>query len=265
VPPSFDVTALVVLTSVPGAIPLTLTENVQEALEGSVAVASVTLADPATAVIVPPPQLPVSPLGVATTRPAGIVSVNPIPVSVVLPLGFVRLKVSEVVPFSGIDAAPKTLLNVGGPTTVMLAFDVFPVPPLVEETVTELFLTPAVVPVTFTKKVQELLIPSVAPERLTLEEAAVAVIVPPPHAPVSPFGVATTTPAGRLSVKATPVSAMLALGLLTVKVNFVFWFTPMLEAPKALVIVGGVPTVRFAVAVLPVPPFVELTAPEVFV
>jgi len=33
----------------------------------------------------------------------------------------------------------------------MLAFEVFPVPPFVEETVTLLFLIPAVVPTTFTE------------------------------------------------------------------------------------------------------------------
>src|SRR5437899_4168420 len=37
------------------------------------------------------------------------------------------------------------------------------------------------------------------------------------------------------------------------------------EAPNALTIDGGVATVRFAVAVLPVPPFVEVALPVVFV
>src|SRR5689334_17577396 len=39
----------------------------------------------------------------------------------------------------------------------------------------------------------------------------------------------------------------------------------MLAAPKALVMDGGAATVRFAVAVLPVPPLVEVTAPVVLV
>src|SRR6476659_8493623 len=39
----------------------------------------------------------------------------------------------------------------------------------------------------------------------------------------------------------------------------------MLAAPNALVIEGGVATVKLAEAVLPVPPFVELTAPLVLV
>jgi hypothetical protein len=40
------------------------------------------------AVIVPPPQLPVKPLGVETTKPAGNVSLKPIPPSVVVVLLF---------------------------------------------------------------------------------------------------------------------------------------------------------------------------------
>ena len=54
-------------------------------------------------------------------------------------------------------------------------------------------------------------------------------------------------------------------GLLSVKVNEVLAPTKMLDAPKALVIVGGVATVRLAVAVLPVPPLVEVTLPVVLV
>src|SRR5579864_9594618 len=50
-----------------------------------------------------------------------------------------------------------------------------------------------------------------------------------------------------------------------VNVNDVVPFSGMLAAPKALVIVGGVATVKLAEAVLPVPPLVELTAPVVLV
>lgn len=42
-------------------------------------------------------------------------------------------------------------------------------------------------------------------------------------------------------------------------------FSEMLLTPKVFVIEGGIATVRFAVAVLPVPPFVEVTFPVVFV
>ena len=48
-------------------------------------------------------------------------------------------------------------------------------------------------------------------------------------------------------------------------VRLVVPFNGMLAAPKALAMDGGEATVKFAVAVLPVPPLVELTAPVVFV
>ena len=68
-----------------------------------------------------------------------------------------------------------------------------------------------------------------------------------------------------MSLNATPVSASDAFGLLSVKVNDVFAPTRMLAAPNALVMVGGVATVKLAEAVLPVPPLVEVTLPVVLV
>src|SRR6202049_5208922 len=61
-PPSADVTAAVVLFLNTGAVPVTFTLNVHPALAASVAPVRLTLADPAAAVIVPPPQVPVTPL-----------------------------------------------------------------------------------------------------------------------------------------------------------------------------------------------------------
>jgi hypothetical protein len=153
----------------------------------------------------------------------------------------------------------------GGEVTVMEALDVLPGPLSVAVTVTELFFTPPVVPVTFTLKVQEVVLARVAPERLTLPEPATAVMVPPPQEPVRPFGVETTRPAGRVSVNATPVSEVVVFGLSMVKLSEVLPFTGMEAAPNTFVIVGGVATLRFAVAVLPVPPFVEVTDPVVLV
>lgn len=115
------------------------------------------------------------------------------------------VKLSEVEPLSGMLAAPNALVMVGGPTTLTLALDVFPAPPLVELTLTLLFFTPAVVPCTLTETVQLAFGARLAPERLTVEEPAVAVAVPP-HVLFRPEGVATTRPAGRLSVNATPFS-----------------------------------------------------------
>src|SRR6185369_4921071 len=115
---------------------------------------------------------------------------------------------------------------------------------------------------TFTETVQEALAASVPAERLILPEPATAVAVPP-HVLFRPDGVATTRPAGRLSVKAIPVSARLVLGFWIVKVSEVVPFSGMLAAPNTLVIEGGVATVKLAEAVLPVPPLVEVTLPVV--
>ena len=84
--------------------------------------------------MVPPPQEPVSPFGVETTRPAGSVSLKPTPVSVVVVLLFWMVKVKLVEPFSGMLAAPKALMITGGATTVIDALEVLPVPPSVEVT-----------------------------------------------------------------------------------------------------------------------------------
>ena len=70
---------------------------------------------------------------------------------------------------------------------------------------------PAVVPCTFTETVQLALEASVPPVRLTLPDPATAVAVPP-HVLFNALGVATTRPAGRLSVKAIPVSASVVFG-----------------------------------------------------
>src|SRR5215471_20042802 len=106
-----------------------------------------------------------------------------------------------------------------GTLTVTEAVAVLPVPPLVDVTgPVTLVSCPVVVAVTLTENVQPVWAARVAPERLTLPLPAVAVMLPPPHDPVRPLGVATTSPAGNGSVNATPVSAR-PLGLVTVKVS----------------------------------------------
>ena len=145
VPPSVEVTLPVVLFCVPAAMPVTFTENVHEVEAARIPPDRLITLVPAVAVMVPPPQEPVKPFGVETTRPAGSVSVNPTPVRAIA-FGLAIVKLSEVEPFSGMLAAPNALLISGGPTTVMEAFDVLPVPPLVELTLTLLFFTPLVVP-----------------------------------------------------------------------------------------------------------------------
>ena len=101
---------------------------------------------PAFAVIVPPPHVPVSPLGVATTNPAGNESVNDTPVKELLALGFVIVKVKDVVVPTSMVPAPNVLVMEGGDRTVSVAVDVFPVPPFVELTFTLFVFVPLVVP-----------------------------------------------------------------------------------------------------------------------
>ena len=82
-PPCIEVTAPVTLFCGPEPVAVTFTVNVQDDDDASVAPLRLTLPDPATAVIVPPPHVPERPFGVDTTRPPGNVSVKPTPVSVV--------------------------------------------------------------------------------------------------------------------------------------------------------------------------------------
>src|SRR5438093_672092 len=88
--------------------------------------------------------------------------------------------------------------------------------------------------------VQDVPAARVPPLRLTLDEPAVAVMVPPPHEPVRPFGVATTRPAGSVSVKATPVRGVPAFGFVSVKVSVVVPFSGTVAPPKTLEIAGAV-------------------------
>jgi len=242
VPPSTDVTAPVVLIFVPNVVPVTFALKVHEAFDASVAPVKLTLPDPAVAVIVPPPQLPASPLGVETIRPAGNVSVKPTPVNVEA-LGLLMVKLSEVEPFSTTLPEPKDFPIVGGttaaPATVTLADAVPPLPPSTEVTApVVLLLTPAVVPVTLTLRLHEALDVSVAPLSVTVPDPAVAVNVAP-QVFTSPFGVETTSPAGSVSVKPTPVNDVELLGLPTTKKRWVDPFNAMFGTSNDFAIVGG--------------------------
>ena len=130
VPPSFEVTAAVVLFWVPAVVPVTFTEKVQGVLAARVAPDKLTTPPPAVAVMVPPPQLPDSPLlGEEIASPEGSVSLKATPESATVVFRFEIVKLKEVEPFTGMVDAPKLLLMVGGPTTVILAVPAVPVPP----------------------------------------------------------------------------------------------------------------------------------------
>ena len=129
-----------------------------------------------------------------------------------------------------------------------------------------MFFTPTVVPVTLTVIMQEPPLAIAPPVKAIVPEPAVAVTMPP-HAPVKPLGEATTKPAGKVSVKLTPVRpTVLAAGLVRVKVKLVVPLSAMLGAPKALTIIGGATTLKGAVTSVPfVPPSVEVIESMVLV
>ena len=116
VPPFVELTVTLLL-STPPAMPVTLTENVQDALVARVAPVKLMLFDPAVAMIVPPPQLPLRPFGVDTTSPPGSVSVKATPARVAVWFGFVMLKVKATTPFSGTVGVGNDLVIIGGKTT----------------------------------------------------------------------------------------------------------------------------------------------------
>src|SRR5882672_5246976 len=122
----------------------------------------------------------------ANVSPVGKVSVNATPVSAtVFAMGFVMVKVSDVVPLRAIAAGLNALAIDGGATTLMLAEAVPPVPPFAEVTLpVVLFWSPPEAPVTFIENVHELLCARVVPDRLMTLVPCAAVIAPPPQIPV---------------------------------------------------------------------------------
>src|SRR5205085_12155015 len=111
------------------------------------------------AAVTAPPQVLLTPGVEPTCRPLVRVSLKAIPFSVVVLLpGLAIVKVTVVVPFNGMVAAPKALLIVGGATTVRVAvLLVVPVPPSVEVIVlVVLTASPDAMPFTVTVSVHEL-------------------------------------------------------------------------------------------------------------
>jgi hypothetical protein len=244
VPPSVEVTAPDALFLTPAVVPLTSKANVHDPLAASVPPDRLMVPDPAVAEIVPEPHEPLSPFGFATSSPDGRLSLKPTPDSAVPEFGLVIVKLSDVDPPTGIEAAPNAFEIDGGPTTVILAEAPEPKLPSFDTTnPVELFLIPAVVPVTSTAKVHDAPAASVAPDRLIVPEPAVAVIVPPPHDPLSPFGVATTNPDGRLSLNPTPDNEFVEFGFVIMKLSDVVPPTGIDAAPNDFEIDGGPTTV----------------------
>jgi hypothetical protein len=126
-----------------------------------------------------------------------------------------------------------------------------------------LFWVPAAMPRTLTEIVQLLLAETVPPDRAIEEPPAVAVVVPP-QVLVSPFGLATASPEGSVSVNAALVSP-LAFGFVMVNVRVVELPTTMLGCPNAFDNVGvRSTTVMLAVAAAAVGAFEVRVEVELF-
>jgi hypothetical protein len=258
-PLSVELITPVVFMHTQAVVPVTVTLNMQVPPAASVPpLNEIMLGE---VVVTVPPQMEALPVG--TVIPAGKVSVNDTPVSGSAAFGLVRVKLSEVICPTWIDDAVNDFIIVGAEATVRSAMAVLPVPPLAELTLlVTLCLTPDVVPVTVTLKVQLPLWATVALLRLMLPVVVVRV---PPHCDVV-AGVVTTTPVGRVSVNATPVRspAAVVLGLVIVKLRVDIPPLAIVDGVNILDIEGGATTVMVAVLlVLPVPPWLELMVPVV--
>jgi hypothetical protein len=111
-----------------------------------------------------------------------------------------------------------------------------------------LFINPDVVPVAFTETVHDVLGPNVPLDKLTEEEPTTPEATPP-QVLLRLLGVATTRPAGKLSVKAILVRVTPKFGLVMLKVSEVTPFRGILAAPNALLMIGGLATVRVKICV----------------
>ena len=258
VPPFDEVIAPVVLLLTPGVMPVTSTVIVQFPPAPTVPPLKLIVDVPAVAVTAPPQLVLV--LGeLATRNPAGRLSVKATPASASVPFGFEIVNVSVAVPFNGTVGAENCLAIVGAASTVTVAVLLTAPGPLSVDVTAPvvLFFTPAVTPVTVTLKVQLVPAPIEPPARVIVL-GAVLVRVPPPHVVEVPL--ATVNPAGSVSVKPTPVISNV-FELVIVNVSEVVAPIGIVAAPNALVIVGGEATDMLALAVLPVPPLVDVTAP----
>jgi hypothetical protein len=155
-----------------------------------------------------------------------------------------------------------------GALTVSVSEAVFPVPPFVDETAPDVLANvPTLETVTVVVMVHEPPAATVPPLRLMEFPPAARVRVPPHELDVL-NGFVFVTPAGYVSVNATPVSALFRFGFEIVKVNVDVPFARIGLGANNLEMAGGFNTVRVAEA-LPVepvfvPPFVDDINPLTF-
>jgi len=260
VPPSFEAMVLVTLFLVPAVVPTTFTVILQSVSAATVPPDRLTKPLFGVATAEPPQPSKIS-LGEATTTPYGRVSEKARPLRPDELFWFTTTNVNWAVLLSGMvygptsprgradgfrvraaggsDTSPNDFEKNGGDTTVRLAVEVLPVPALAEVTVTLLFFTPEEMPVTFTDSEHEALEASVTPDKVTELPPGGAADVPPQLVLRSVVD-DTTNPAGRVSVKATPViGSGLPAGLVIVNDKVVDPLSGILFAPNALAMVGG--------------------------
>ena len=182
-PASMEPMAEVVLFFNPSMVPVTMTESVQVVFDGSVAPFRLIAVAPLLATMVVNPQVLTSPLGVATTKPAGSKSVNETPVRGTVLL-LTKVKVKLVFRPIGNAGAPKALLMVGGAATTNVAMLLAAPAAGVSVVVTPevlLLLTPVVLLVTAKITVQTPLAGMLIPEKVNT--VAPANKVPPDAVP----------------------------------------------------------------------------------
>jgi hypothetical protein len=140
------------------------------------------------------------------------------------------------------------------------------IPPLVALTVPLVFtFVPSVMAVTSTLTVQVPDTGITPPENVIDVAYAKGAKVGEPQLAVTAFGMAATfTPAGKLSLKVTPIrSTVFPVGFVSVNVRVLFPLTGMVPGAKALLMVGGATAFRVALVVLPEPSSVEMIGPLV--
>jgi len=159
----------------------------------------------------------------------------------------------------------KAFVTVGARLTGSVAVAVLVPSPFVDVTApVVLTADPAVLSVTLPVMLQLLPVLMVLAFKLKVLAPTPPPVSPPEQVVVR--AVETVMPPGKVSLTVTPVRVtVLAAGLVMVMVIVEVPPTgmPVAPEPKALVIVGGATTVRTALAVPPVPSFVELTVPVV--
>lgn len=131
---SSDVTGSVTFVSGPVVLAVTLTLSVQELLASIEAPVKFMPEPSATAVMAPPPQDPVNPVGFETDKPAGKTSAKETPVKATLMFGFLIVNVSVALPLAGIATTENDFVMLGGCATITVAEPVFPAPPSLELT-----------------------------------------------------------------------------------------------------------------------------------